>query len=103
MSFDICLHCACPATVQVVTGEELCAHCYEHAPLVVGCPNCTTPISPDVDADSIPVAAAAVRPSDAPADSSPSSAGATIALLVDVLHTLDECAARIHRALRETR
>lgn len=76
MTTDLCLHCSCPATVQVITGEELCAWHYDQAPHVVGCPNCQ-PIA-ERDAGSVPVAADDDRSSDAPAGAPP-PAGAAIA------------------------
>jgi hypothetical protein len=62
--------------VQVVTGEQLCSHCYEHAPLVIACPNCS-PIAA-VSAATTPPVASVETAGDAPAGS-PVSAGASIA------------------------
>jgi len=72
---DLCLHCDCPATIEVVSGEQLCAACYEAAPLIPSpCPTC----SQDATPAGLPVAADDDRPDDAPS-ASPSALGATIA------------------------
>jgi hypothetical protein len=44
---DLCLHCSCPATVEIVTGEWLCEHHFDQVPRNEAdpCPNCSEPAS----------------------------------------------------------
>lgn len=104
---DLCLHCNCPATIEVLSGEQLCAACYDAAPLVPRpCPRC----SQDATPVGLPVANPSDRPSDATDAGSPSPASvATISpvvvlppesttgetfTLADMVQALEWCVAR---------
>jgi hypothetical protein len=73
---DICLHCRCEATIEVLTGETVCAWCYSHHPTDLVCPNCS-PIAADSAAASPPVASVETV-GDAPDAGPPSASGAPI-------------------------